>query len=158
MWRWGLKFLANCTAEKARINTERKARLCLYSQRKLREVADETGIDYHATRKGALFLYREQDALERAAGRIRILQDNGMDLRTLDAAATVAVEPALADAQGSSPARSSPPTTRAAILASSPASSPSAWSGRGTTSTTAPRSTGSAPSPAASSASRPRPG
>ncbi len=100
MWRWGLKFLANCTAEKARINTERKARLCLYSQRKLREVADETGIDYHATRKGALFLYREQDALERAAGRIRILQDNGMDLRTLDAAATIAVEPALAAARG----------------------------------------------------------
>lgn len=99
MWRWGLKFLANCTAERARINTERKARLCLYSQRKLREVADETGIDYHAIRKGALFLYREAEAFERAASRIRILQDLGMELRMLDAAATAAVEPALSEAR-----------------------------------------------------------
>lgn len=99
MWRWGLKFLANCTAARAKVNTERKARLCLYSQRKLREVAAETGIDYHATRKGALFLYRQPEALERAAGRIRILQDNGMDLRLLDAEATIATEPALSDAR-----------------------------------------------------------
>jgi D-amino-acid dehydrogenase len=99
MWRWGLRFLAECTSERTRINTERKARLCLYAQRKLREVAEETGIDYHATRKGALFLYREAAAFERGVQRMRILQDLGVALETLDPAGVVAKEPALADAR-----------------------------------------------------------
>ena len=81
MWRWGLKFLAECTSERTRINTERKAKLCVYSQRKLREVAEETGIDYNATRKGALFLYREAEAFERGAARMKILQDLGIALK-----------------------------------------------------------------------------
>jgi D-amino-acid dehydrogenase len=99
MWRWGLRFLAECTSERTRINTERKARLCLYAQRKLREVAEETGIDYHATRRGALFLYREAAAFERGVQRMRILQDLGVALETLDPAGVVAKEPALADAR-----------------------------------------------------------
>lgn len=99
MWRWGLKFLAECTSERTRINTERKAKLCVYSQRKLREVAEETGIDYNATRKGALFLYREAEAFERGAARMKILQDLGIALTTLDPAGVVAREPALAGAK-----------------------------------------------------------
>ncbi len=99
MWRWGLRFLAECTSERTQINTERKARLCVYSQKKLREVADETGIDYNATRKGALFIYREQEAFERGAIRMKILQDMGIALKTLDAAGVAAVEPALAGAK-----------------------------------------------------------
>jgi len=99
MWRWGLKFLAECTTERTRINTERKAKLCVYSQRKLREVAEETGIDYNATRKGALFLYREVEAFERGAARMKILQDLGIVLTTLDPAGVVAREPALAGAK-----------------------------------------------------------
>ncbi len=99
MWRWGLRFLAECTSARTQINTERKARLCVYSQKKLREVADETGIDYNATRKGALFIYREQEAFERGAIRMKILQDMGIALKTLDAAGVAAVEPALADAK-----------------------------------------------------------
>lgn len=99
MWRWGLKFLAECTPERTRINTERKARLCVYSQKRLREVADETGIDYNATRKGALFIYREAEAFERGATRMKTLQDMGIALRTLDPAGVVATEPNLADAK-----------------------------------------------------------
>jgi D-amino-acid dehydrogenase len=99
MWRWGVRFLRECTAARAKINTERKARLCLYSQRKLNEVAAETGIEYDAIRKGCLFLYREAEAFDRAGVRIKILQENGMELQLLDADAAARIEPALADAK-----------------------------------------------------------
>ena len=99
MWAWGLRFLANCTAARTKLNTDRKAQLCIYSQKKLQEVAAETGIDYNATRKGALFIHRDAAALDRAAAKMKILQDNGLDLRLLDAAAVAAVEPALTDAR-----------------------------------------------------------
>ncbi|MBM3549343.1 MAG: D-amino acid dehydrogenase [Alphaproteobacteria bacterium] len=99
MWRWGLKFLAQCTAERATINTIRKARLCVYSQKKLHEVAEETGIQYHAIRKGCFFIYREQEAFDRGVARMKILQDLGIALTTLDPAGVVATEPALADAK-----------------------------------------------------------
>lgn len=38
MWSWGLKFLAECSAERSRENTARKLRLCLYSQDLLQEL------------------------------------------------------------------------------------------------------------------------
>src|SRR5258707_11295422 len=37
LWTWSLRFLAQCTQEKARINTLKKHRLAQYSQRVLQE-------------------------------------------------------------------------------------------------------------------------
>ena len=38
LWRWTLKFLANCTTERNRINTLRKLSLCIYSRDALIEL------------------------------------------------------------------------------------------------------------------------
>lgn len=95
MWAWGWRFLKECTAERNRINTRRKSRLCLYSQGYLHEVARATGVDYDG-RRGLLYLYRSQEGLETAVANMRILQDNGQELEAIDGAAAARIDPALA--------------------------------------------------------------
>lgn len=95
MWAWCLRFLRNCTAERARRNTTRKLKLCLYSQEALHEVAAETGIDYHKRDGGALYLYRDQASLDGGAAKMQILVENGMQLELLDRDGCARVEPAL---------------------------------------------------------------
>jgi D-amino-acid dehydrogenase len=59
LYAWGLRFLRECTATRARRNTLIKLRLCQYSQRLLNEVALAEHIDYQAITRGALYLYRD---------------------------------------------------------------------------------------------------
>ena len=46
LYAWGLRFLRECTSARARHNTLIKLRLCRYSARLLREIADAERIDY----------------------------------------------------------------------------------------------------------------
>ena len=48
LWLWSLKFLKQCTAERALVNTQQKSRICTYSQPLIKEIATETGIPYDA--------------------------------------------------------------------------------------------------------------
>ena len=48
-----------CTHERARTNTLRKHRLCLYSQRLLHETLAETALDYDRNTRGILVLRHE---------------------------------------------------------------------------------------------------
>lgn len=99
LWRWTLKFLANCTAERNRINTLRKLSLCIYSRDALIELRRETSIAYDEIAKGALYLYR--GARHFAAGQrtLAMLNQYGLGLEAIDTARTVALEPALAPAR-----------------------------------------------------------
>lgn len=93
---WGMKFLRECNAERARANTLVKHDLCRYSQEKLLEIVDETGIDYHREKRGLLFFYRDPAHFAQGQANMKILTDNGQDFSFLDAAEVVAMEPALA--------------------------------------------------------------
>ena len=99
LWMWCLKFLRNCTTERARINSLRKLRVCAYSHEVLKTVVEETGIDYHRTTGGILYLHRDPAALARAADEMRLLADDGVRFETLDADSVVRVEPALEPAR-----------------------------------------------------------
>ncbi len=99
MWRWMVKFLGECTAEKARRNTLRKHRLCLYGQQSLSSMALEAGISYHATNRGLLYLYRTPQSLERGIANLEILAELGQKQEILDRAAVVRLEPALSSAR-----------------------------------------------------------
>jgi D-amino-acid dehydrogenase len=55
MWAWLFLFMRQCTAERARLNTTRKLRLCLYSQEALHEVVSATGVSYDAHSGGLLY-------------------------------------------------------------------------------------------------------
>lgn len=95
-WRWSLLFLAQCTDRRARINTLRKHRLCLYSQKMLEQVIAETGIAYDAILGGLLYLYRTQQTLDLGVDHMRILVDDGQPLEILDRDGVARVDPALA--------------------------------------------------------------
>src|SRR5205807_1402828 len=64
LYIWGLRFLRECTAARARRNTLIKLRLCQYSQRVMNELVRAEGLEYHAVTKGALYLYRNPAELE----------------------------------------------------------------------------------------------
>ena len=99
LWRWTGQFLRQCKAERAALNTGRKARLCVYSQAKLNEVVAETGVDYDGRRGGLLYFYRTPASFELGARKSEILQRNGIEIQTLDRDALIAKEPALAPAR-----------------------------------------------------------
>jgi len=96
LWAWTWKFLRNCTAERARLNTKRKVRLCIYSQGELRRVASETGVAYDWLEGGLLYLYRSPQSFARGAGNTRILAEEGLELRAVDRDEMARIDPALA--------------------------------------------------------------
>ena len=96
MYLWGLKFLQNCTVERARENTANKLRLCLYSQRMLQEILDADPVEFHRVTGGALFLYRDPELFKAGVANSRVLTDNGLRLETLTPEQVAEREPALA--------------------------------------------------------------
>ena len=99
LWAWSLKFLRQCTAERARINTLRKHRLCVYSQELLHQVVAETGVTYDGLVGGLLYLYRNPAAFEQAAVKTRLLAEDGQEIETIDMARAVEIDPALEPAK-----------------------------------------------------------
>jgi D-amino-acid dehydrogenase len=97
---WGLRFLRECTAERARRNTLVKLRLCRYSQRQLDALARDEQIDYLDAHRGVLYLYRDARELGLGAAKMQLLAEHGQECRVLDAAGVVAVEPVFAPVQG----------------------------------------------------------
>lgn len=96
LWAWSWKFLRQCTAERARINTLRKHKLCLYSQAALRHLVADTGVTYDGRTGGLLYLYRTTASFERGAANMRILADDGQDIEVVDRERAATIDPALA--------------------------------------------------------------
>jgi D-amino-acid dehydrogenase len=94
--RWGLRFLRECTADRARRNTLVKLRLCQYSQEQLDLLAREERIDYLDTHTGVIYLYRDAVELELGVAKMQLLAEHGQECRVLDAAGVIAVEPVFA--------------------------------------------------------------
>jgi D-amino-acid dehydrogenase len=101
MWAWCLRFLAQCSEPRWRVNSLRKLALCRYSLEMLDRLVAETGLDYHRRRGGILYLSRDRAGLDRAMDHLAVLADAGLALEVLDAAACVKLEPALAHATAS---------------------------------------------------------
>jgi D-amino-acid dehydrogenase len=99
LWSWSFKFLGQCTATNARTNTIRKHRLCRYSQARLQEVVDRTGVAYDGERKGLLYLYRTQESLERGAENLRIIKEQGHEMEVVDRERACEIDPSLAQSK-----------------------------------------------------------
>jgi D-amino-acid dehydrogenase len=95
LWGWGLRFLANCTKARAKINTERTLRVALYSRRLLKELRAETGIEYDQQSRGILHIYREAKEYEHACREAEAMREFGLARQSLDRNGIVAIEPAL---------------------------------------------------------------
>jgi D-amino-acid dehydrogenase len=99
LWAWSFLFLRQCTEERARINTLRKHRLCLYSQKVLHETITGEALQFDRISTGILYFHRTQEALDRAVKHMQILADDGQEIRILDRAGVVELEPSLFSAQ-----------------------------------------------------------
>lgn len=95
LWTWSMRFLAQCTESKARVNTLLKHRLATYSQRVLQETLAVEAIDYDRSTRGILYFYRDQASLEAGVKHMQILADDGQEIRVLDRAEMLALEPSL---------------------------------------------------------------
>ena len=98
LYAWSLKFLAECTDEKAKRNTLRKHRLATYSQQVLHDVIATEPIEYDRNARGILFFYRDPKALDDGVAHMQLLADDGQEIRVLDGRQLLALEPALGSA------------------------------------------------------------
>jgi D-amino-acid dehydrogenase len=96
MWRWGLAFLRNCTLERYRRSTMINLRLSFYTLQCIKEIREETGLDYDLMQKGTLKIYTRSDALEQNRIECETMRPHGMVFEVVDAKRCVAIEPALA--------------------------------------------------------------
>ncbi len=98
-WRWGLRFLAECTPARTRHNIRQLVSLGLYSRARLQALRRETGIAYDHLERGILHLYTDAREFDAAIGAAKLMQESGLDRRPLSPDACVAIEPALASAR-----------------------------------------------------------
>ncbi|WP_342643287.1 D-amino acid dehydrogenase [Rhodoligotrophos ferricapiens] len=98
LWTWSLKFLAQCTEERARINTLRKHRLATYSQGVLHEVVARENIQFDNNARGIMYFYRDEASLERGIAHMKILADDGQEMRTISRDEILKLDPSLASA------------------------------------------------------------
>ena len=96
---WGLRFLRECTTDRAKRNTLVKHKLCQFSHRTLNDVARREHIDYAAETAGIFYLYGNKAELDAGWAKTTLLRDDGEDLQLLDPAGVVAREPVFAPVQ-----------------------------------------------------------
>ncbi|MFO1056045.1 MAG: D-amino acid dehydrogenase [Dongiaceae bacterium] len=100
MLGWGLAFLANCRPATWRRNTESVLRLAVHSRDALTAITAETGLRYDRCDQGNLRIYRDPVAFAKAAKAAAMYRELGQDVRQLDPAAALALEPALGPVGG----------------------------------------------------------
>ncbi len=99
MWRWVTQMLMNCTSKRYEINKGRMLRMAEYSRDVLQQLRSDTGISYDERTQGTLQLFRNQKQLDASATDIAILKRYDVPYESLDKAACIKVEPALAQVQ-----------------------------------------------------------
>jgi D-amino-acid dehydrogenase len=100
LYTWGLRFLRECTAERARRNTLVKLRLCQYSQAVMNELVAAERLQYDAITKGALYLYRDAAELEAGVKKMALLAEHGQKQEILGAAEVAKLDPVFEPVQG----------------------------------------------------------
>ena len=96
MLRWGLAFLANCRERPWRTNTRAVLSLALSSLAELNRIVALENLSYDRNPPGLLKIFRSKDSAHSALRAALLYEELGLRVERLDAAATVAREPALA--------------------------------------------------------------
>ena len=99
--RWMAAMLRNCTDARYAVNKERMTRLAEYSRDCLRQLRQDTGIEYKQRTQGTLQVFRTAAQMEAARRDTAVLEECGVPYRLMtDAGELAEYEPALARAQG----------------------------------------------------------
>jgi len=94
-WRWSLKFLGQCTTERAYANTRIKHRLCRYAQDALQDVLASTGIPCDFETRGLLYVHRTQRSLDHGVATMELMKEGGQEIEVVDRERAAAIDPAL---------------------------------------------------------------
>jgi D-amino-acid dehydrogenase len=95
MLRWGISFLAQARPARYRVNMEKNLRLASYSVEILQQLRTQLGLEYDALAQGTIKVFRDAQAFDAGVARNAILRELGLDVRAVDAAEAVRIEPAL---------------------------------------------------------------
>lgn len=98
LFRWGLQFLRECTAQRTRQNMRAIVSLASYSRDCLQALRSSTDIHYDELTRGILHFYTDEREYQAAAMAAELMHDYGLDRRAVDAAECIRIEPALTDA------------------------------------------------------------
>ncbi len=94
-WRWGLRFLGNCSHAAYRANTLRVLRCMHAGLVELRALSAETGIDYDGNDNGILYLFRTARSFEERKKDWTLLREHGLKLEEAGPDRCVEIEPVL---------------------------------------------------------------
>jgi D-amino-acid dehydrogenase len=95
MWRWGLKFIGNCTPERFRRNALTNLKVALHSLKVLQQIRAETGIEYDLRTSGLMKVYTDPRSLAASVASAEYLSNGGLEYQALDTEECVRREPAL---------------------------------------------------------------
>ena len=95
-WRWGLRFLAQCTPWRTRHNIAAIVRLGLYSRERLQTLRGELDLQYDQLTRGILHFYSDSREYQRALRNAAIMRDYGCERVPKTTAECFQIEPALA--------------------------------------------------------------
>jgi len=76
-----------------------KHRISSYSQKKLKEVVEETNIQYEQNANGLIYLYRNSQAMAASSSHVRLLQEIGQTLETVEKERALEIIPELKDSK-----------------------------------------------------------
>lgn len=94
---WGMRFVANSTRQRYQANTLRNLRLAAYSVAGMQVLRATESLQYDAGMHGTLKLYRDRRAFDAGLRKAQSLAGGLLEVRPLDVADVVSIEPALAD-------------------------------------------------------------
>ncbi|MBK9019402.1 MAG: D-amino acid dehydrogenase [Sulfuritalea sp.] len=95
-WGWGLRFLRECTASRARANVAAIVRLGLSSRAALQALRQELALEYDHQQRGILHFYTDQREFEHALPQAALMREFGCERVAKTAAECLVIEPALA--------------------------------------------------------------
>ena len=98
-WAWGLRFLRECTAARARANVGAIVRLGLASRAALRSLRQELALEYDHLERGILHFYTDPREFADALPQAALMREFGCERLPRTAAQCLAIEPALADSR-----------------------------------------------------------
>jgi D-amino-acid dehydrogenase len=96
MLGWGLSFIAASSPARQRASMDANLRLAAYSLAQLRELRAAHQLAYDERTNGTIKVFRDRRAFDAAVARNRVLAELGLDVRAVDPAQAVALEPSLA--------------------------------------------------------------
>lgn len=95
-WRWGIKFLLQCSDAAFARNVQQLVALGAYSHASHKALVEKTGIGFDRLERGILHFFSSAKDFEAGAAGAELMRQHGVDRRVLSRDEVLAVEPALA--------------------------------------------------------------